>query len=39
LLITDEQDRKNIENHLSKVRAPFNYLDYMDLGHFNIDDV
>jgi len=24
---------------LTKVRAPFMYLDYMDLGHYNIDDV
>jgi hypothetical protein len=38
-LLADEQDRKNIEKHLSKVRAPFLYLDYMDYGHYNIDDV
>lgn len=39
MLITDEQDRSNIEKHLSKVRAPFEYLDYMDYGHYNVDDV
>ena len=39
LLLADEQDRSNIEKHLSKVRAPFQYLDYMDQGHFNLDDV
>lgn len=39
LLLADETDRKNIEKHLAKVRAPFEYLDYMDYGHFNIEDV
>jgi len=38
-LNTDETDRKSIEAHLAKVRAPFMYLDYMDQGHFNVDDV
>lgn len=39
LLLTDEQDRKNIEKHLAKVRSPFVYLDYMDYGHFTVDDL
>ena len=37
--MADETDRSNIEKHLAKVRAPFAYLDYMDYGHFNIEDV
>ena len=39
ILEDDNVKRGDIENSLKELRAPFDFLEYLDYGHFEIDDV
>lgn len=39
ILIEDGKKRNEVELTLKELRAPFEFLEYLDYGHFEIDDV
>lgn len=39
ILAEDNRKRADVEKSLRELRAPFGFLEYLDYGHFEIDDV
>lgn len=39
ILDQDQKERLQIEEYLRDLRAPFGFLEYLDYGHFEIDEV
>jgi hypothetical protein len=39
ILDQDQKERVQIEEYLRDLRAPFGFLEYLDYGHFEIDEV
>ena len=39
ILGEDQKSRNQIEHNLKELRAPFGFLEYLDYGHFDIDEV
>jgi hypothetical protein len=39
ILLEDKRKRTDVEKSLRELRAPFNFLEYLDYGHFEIDDI